>query len=82
MLQDVIERLLGMQVITVKPDSCIIDFFNEVACSGICLISLILVCGMLSQCEIVDLSVGRSLTASHVATLVWEACLHPVLDRM
>ncbi|XP_062113242.1 RNA demethylase ALKBH10B [Humulus lupulus] len=29
LLQDVIERLLSMQVTTVKPDSCIIDFFNE-----------------------------------------------------
>ncbi|XP_024193057.1 RNA demethylase ALKBH10B isoform X1 [Rosa chinensis] len=29
LLQDVIDRLVGMQVLTVKPDSCIIDFFNE-----------------------------------------------------
>lgn len=29
-LQDVIERLVGMQIVTVKPDSCIIDFYNEV----------------------------------------------------
>ncbi|XP_028106160.1 RNA demethylase ALKBH10B-like isoform X1 [Camellia sinensis] len=29
LLQDVIERLVGMQVMTVKPDSCIIDIFNE-----------------------------------------------------
>ncbi|KAF8407562.1 hypothetical protein HHK36_006696 [Tetracentron sinense] len=29
LLQDVIERLVHMQVMTVKPDSCIIDFFNE-----------------------------------------------------
>ncbi|KAM0961049.1 hypothetical protein ACFX2I_020371 [Malus domestica] len=26
---DVIDRLVGMQVTTVKPDSCIIDFYNE-----------------------------------------------------
>lgn len=30
LVQDVIDRLVGMQVLTVKPDSCIIDFFNEV----------------------------------------------------
>ncbi|KAF4347978.1 RNA demethylase ALKBH10B [Cannabis sativa] len=29
LLQDVTERLLSMQVTTVKPDSCIVDFFNE-----------------------------------------------------
>ncbi|KAL7260184.1 hypothetical protein ACSBR1_005950 [Camellia fascicularis] len=29
LLQDVIERLAGMEVMTVKPDSCIIDIFNE-----------------------------------------------------
>ncbi|KAL6186963.1 hypothetical protein ACLB2K_043080 [Fragaria x ananassa] len=28
-LQDVIDRLIGTQVLTEKPDSCIIDFFNE-----------------------------------------------------
>ncbi|KAL2541357.1 hydroxyproline-rich glycoprotein family protein [Abeliophyllum distichum] len=28
-LEDVIERLLTMQVVSVKPDSCIIDIFNE-----------------------------------------------------
>ncbi|GMH26280.1 hypothetical protein Nepgr_028123 [Nepenthes gracilis] len=29
LLQDVIDRLLSMQVIPSKPDSCIIDVFNE-----------------------------------------------------
>ncbi|KAK6931693.1 hypothetical protein RJ641_003486 [Dillenia turbinata] len=29
MLEDVIERLVGMQVMSSRPDSCIIDFFNE-----------------------------------------------------
>lgn len=29
-LQDVIDNFVRMQVMTVKPDSCIIDFFNEV----------------------------------------------------
>ncbi|KAG6654617.1 hypothetical protein CIPAW_05G158500 [Carya illinoinensis] len=29
LLQDVIERLVGMQIMTSKPDSCIIDFYNE-----------------------------------------------------
>ncbi|KAF9625298.1 hypothetical protein IFM89_020884 [Coptis chinensis] len=29
LLQDVIERLLSLKITTVKPDSCIIDFFNE-----------------------------------------------------
>ncbi|KAG5236672.1 RNA demethylase ALKBH10B [Salix suchowensis] len=29
MLQEVIERLVGMQVMTVMPDSCIIDIYNE-----------------------------------------------------
>ncbi|KAL6970067.1 hypothetical protein U1Q18_029773 [Sarracenia purpurea var. burkii] len=29
LLQDVIECLVGMQVMTVKPDTCIIDIFNE-----------------------------------------------------
>ncbi|KAG2701752.1 hypothetical protein I3760_06G058300 [Carya illinoinensis] len=29
LLQDVIERMLGMQILTSKPDSCIIDFYNE-----------------------------------------------------
>ncbi|KAK1349771.1 Hydroxyproline-rich glycoprotein family protein, partial [Heracleum sosnowskyi] len=29
LIQDVIERLLASQVITVQPDCCIIDFFNE-----------------------------------------------------
>lgn len=35
LLQDVIERLVGMQIVTVKPDSCIIDFYNEVVNNGI-----------------------------------------------
>lgn len=30
LLQDVIDRLVGMQVMTATPDSCIIDIFNEV----------------------------------------------------
>ncbi|XP_068659514.1 RNA demethylase ALKBH10B-like isoform X2 [Aristolochia californica] len=29
LLQDVIDRLLQLQIVPVKPDSCIIDFFNE-----------------------------------------------------
>ncbi|KAE8648226.1 RNA demethylase ALKBH10B isoform X2 [Cucumis sativus] len=29
LLQDLIDRLVGDQVMTVKPDSCIIDFYNE-----------------------------------------------------
>ncbi|XP_052206022.1 RNA demethylase ALKBH10B isoform X2 [Diospyros lotus] len=29
LLQDVIERLVGMQIMPLKPDSCIIDIFNE-----------------------------------------------------
>ncbi|KAF7133550.1 hypothetical protein RHSIM_Rhsim09G0086100 [Rhododendron simsii] len=29
LLQDVIDRLVGMQVMTATPDSCIIDIFNE-----------------------------------------------------
>lgn len=29
LLQDLIDRLVGEQVMTVKPDSCIIDFYNE-----------------------------------------------------
>ncbi|CAK9176619.1 unnamed protein product [Ilex paraguariensis] len=28
-MQDVIERLIAMQIVTVKPDSCIIDIFKE-----------------------------------------------------
>jgi hypothetical protein len=35
MLQELIDRLVGMQVLTVKPDSCIIDIYNEVTTSGI-----------------------------------------------
>jgi hypothetical protein len=35
LLQDVIERLVGMQIVAVKPDSCIIDFYNEVVNNGI-----------------------------------------------
>lgn len=30
-LQDVIERLLTEQVVSIKPDSAIIDIFNEVS---------------------------------------------------
>lgn len=30
LLQDVIDRLDGMQVFTTKPDSCIVDIYNEV----------------------------------------------------
>ncbi|XP_059649805.1 RNA demethylase ALKBH10B [Cornus florida] len=29
LLQDIIDRLVSMQAITVKPDSCVIDIFNE-----------------------------------------------------
>lgn len=29
-LQDVIDNFIRMQIMTVKPDSCIIDFFNDV----------------------------------------------------
>lgn len=31
LFQDVIERLMAMQIVTTKPDSCIIDIFNEVS---------------------------------------------------
>lgn len=31
LLHDVIERLLNVQAISVKPDSCVVDIFNEVA---------------------------------------------------
>ena len=31
LLQDVIAHLVGSQVVTVKPDACVIDFYNEVA---------------------------------------------------
>lgn len=30
LLQDILESLVSLQVTPVKPDSCIIDFFNEV----------------------------------------------------
>jgi len=30
LLQDVLDRLVRNQVLTVKPDFCVIDFFNEV----------------------------------------------------
>ncbi|KAJ4972824.1 hypothetical protein NE237_005998 [Protea cynaroides] len=29
LLQDVIDRLVSLQIVNVKPDSCIVDFFNE-----------------------------------------------------
>lgn len=28
--QDIIERMVSSQVMTVKPDACIVDFYNEV----------------------------------------------------
>jgi hypothetical protein len=31
LFQDIIERMVASQVMTVKPDACIIDFYNEVA---------------------------------------------------
>lgn len=31
LLQDVIDRFIALQVITVEPDCCIVDFFNEVS---------------------------------------------------
>lgn len=34
LFQDIIERLAASQVMTVKPDACIVDFFNEVASSS------------------------------------------------
>lgn len=30
LLQDVIGHLVGSQVVTVRPDACVIDFYNEV----------------------------------------------------
>ena len=30
LFQDVIERLVPSQVVNVKPDACIVDFYNEV----------------------------------------------------
>lgn len=30
LFQDVIERLMATQILSVKPDSCIIDIYNEV----------------------------------------------------
>lgn len=30
LFQDIIERLVASQVMTVKPDACIVDFYNEV----------------------------------------------------
>jgi hypothetical protein len=35
LLQDVIEHFVAMQVMTMKPDSCIIDIYNEVTTCGI-----------------------------------------------
>jgi len=34
LFEDIIERLAASQVMTVKPDACIVDFFNEVASSS------------------------------------------------
>jgi len=34
LFQDIIERLAASQVMTVKPDACVVDFFNEVASSS------------------------------------------------
>ncbi|GAB2279927.1 hypothetical protein Dimus_014562 [Dionaea muscipula] len=66
LLQDVIDRLVSMQVFPSKPDSCIIDVFNEADHSHphpwhhwfgrpICVLSL-------SDC---DLVFGRLITADH-----------------
>ena len=30
LFQDIIERMISSQVMTVKPDACIVDFYNEV----------------------------------------------------
>ena len=30
LFQDIIERMVSSQVMTVKPDCCIVDFYNEV----------------------------------------------------
>lgn len=31
LIQDLIDRIVAEQMMTVKPDSCIVDFYNEVA---------------------------------------------------
>jgi hypothetical protein len=31
LFQDIIERMAASQVMSVKPDACIVDFYNEVA---------------------------------------------------
>lgn len=30
LFEDIIERMVSSQVMTVKPDCCIVDFYNEV----------------------------------------------------
>jgi hypothetical protein len=31
LFQDIVERMAASKVMTVKPDACIVDFYNEVA---------------------------------------------------
>ncbi|KAI4386036.1 hypothetical protein MLD38_004008 [Melastoma candidum] len=66
LLQDIIDRLLRMQILTVKPDSCTIDFYYEGDHSHpyswphwygrpICMLSL-------TEC---DMSFGKTFTINH-----------------
>ncbi|KAJ9135672.1 hypothetical protein P3X46_032825 [Hevea brasiliensis] len=66
LLQDVIDRIVSMQIITMKPDSCIIDIYNEGDHSQPYMwpswfgkpISVL----FLTEC---DLTFGRVITADH-----------------
>lgn len=66
MLQDVIERFVNMQIVAVKPDSCIIDIYNEGDHSQPNMwppwfgkpVSML----FLTEC---DLTFGRVITADH-----------------
>lgn len=82
LLQDLIDSLMSKQVFPVKPDSCMIDIFNEVASDYISSSSNFFSSINTKQNYCFTYSVGRPLTAKYVAPLVWAASMCAVFDRM
>lgn len=79
LLQDVIERVVGMQIMTVKPDSCIIDFFNEVFIGSFFFLNK---WSRYEKFVLYLLHAGRPFTASLLASMVWASSWCSVFSRM
>lgn len=82
LLQEVTERIVGMNIMTMKPNSCIIDFYNEVTLYFFSSLKFWAPKYAWMIQEFSSQSIGRSFSAMLMAILVWTSYLLAVLNRM